>query len=171
MIQKLQTHLTRFINWLESNPETIGILGILRSNEDMELKRLYKEINHLRDRLRLLVDKLTNDSSAYNRLVNQSYSHIKRKEKSLKIPKDMFVGQSEESKEDRELRIATIQEIIIVATSLKGLFKKTKKYSEINKAEQMAMNNKSELLCDMILASFRDVATSEGIIMAKKGKI
>ena len=32
----------------------------------------------------------------------------------------------------------------------------------------MAMNIKSELLCDMILASFRDVPTSEGNLITSK---
>jgi hypothetical protein len=165
MIQKLQTHLTRFINWLENNSETRGIRSILRSNEDVELSRLYKEINNLQDRLRLLIDKLSNDTSAYDRLVNQAYSHIKRKEKSLKIPKDMFVCQPEEIREDREFRVSTIQELIMVSSSLKILFNQVNKRQTPKGAEQMAINTKCELLCDMILATFKDVSTVEGNLM------
>ena len=165
MIQKLQTYLTRFIGHLEDNSETRFIRSVLRSNEDMELNRLYKEINHLRDRLRILIDKLTNDSLAYDRAINHAYSHIKRKEKSLKLQKDMFVGQSEDSKEDREFRVFTTQELIMVSLSLKNLFNQINKHQTPKGVEQIAINAKCELLCDMILATFKDVSTVEGNLM------
>ena len=168
MIQKLQTHLTRFIGWLEDSSETRFIRSILQSNEDIELSRLYKEINHLKARLIALIDKLSQDSQEFESAINSAYSHIKRKQKSLKLPKDTFAEPTVNTNEDRDLRVSTIQEMIIVAASLKNLFNKTKKYSEINEAEQMAMNIKSEMLCDMILASFRDVSTSEGNLITSK---
>ena len=168
MIKKLQTHLTRFINWLEDNSEASFIHNILRSNEDVELSRLYKEINYLKARLITLVDKLSQDSQEFESAINSAYSHIKRKQKVLKLPKETCTKLLGDTNEDRDLRVSTIQEMIIVSASLKNLFKKIKKYSEINQAEQMAMNIKSELLCDMILASFRDVSTSEGTLMKIK---
>ena len=86
----------------------------------------------------------------------------------LKRPKETITKLLGDTNEDRDLRVSTIQEMTIVAASLKNLFNKTKKYSEINKAEQMAMNIKSEMLCDMILASFRDVSTSKGNLITSK---
>lgn len=168
MIKKLQTHLIRFINWLEDSSETRFIRSILQSNEDIELSRLYKEINHLKVKLITLVGKLSQDSQEFESSINSAYSHIKRKQKVLKFPKETFTEPAVNTNEDQDLRVSTIQEMIIVASSLKNLFRKIKKYSEINQAEQMAMNIKSELLCDMILASFRDVSTSEGTLMKIK---
>lgn len=168
MIQKFQIHLTRFIGWLEYNSETRFIRSILQSNEDVELSRLYKEINSLKARLIALVDKLNQDSQEIESTINSAYSHIKRKQKIFNLPKDACAEFLGDTNEDRDLRVSTIQEMIIVATSLKSLFNKIKKHSEINKAEQMAMNIKSELLCDMILASFRDVPTSEGNLITSK---
>jgi hypothetical protein len=168
MIQKLQTHLTRFIGWLEDSSETRFIRSILQSNEDVELSRLYKEMNYLKARLIVLVDKLSHDSQKFESSINSAYSHIKRKQKVLKLPKETSTKLLGDTNEDRDLRVSTIQEMIIVAASLKNLFNKIKKYSEINEAEQMAMNIKSELLCDMILASFRDVSTSEGNLITSK---
>ena len=168
MIKKLQTHLTRFIGWLEDNSETRFIRSILQSNEDIELSRLYKEMNYLKAKLIALVDKLSQDSQEFEITINSAYSHIKRKQKGLNLPKDTCTKLLGDTNEDRDLRVSTIQEMIIVAVSLKNLFNKTKKYSEINKSEQMAMNIKSEMLCDMILASFRDVSTSEGNLITSK---
>lgn len=168
MIKKLQTHLIRFINWLEDSSETRFIRSILQSNEDIELSRLYKEINHLKVKLITLVGKLSQDSQEFESSINSAYSHIKRKQKVLKFSKETYPKLLEDTNEDQDLRVSTIQEMIIVASSLKNLFKKIKKYSEINQAEQMAMNIKSELLCDMILASFRDVSTSEGTLIKIK---
>lgn len=168
MIKKLQTHLTRFIDWLEDNSETRFIRSILQSNEDVELSRLYKEINYLKARLIALIDKLSQDSQEFESSINSAYSHIKRKQKVLKLPKETSTKLLGDTNEDRDLRVSTIQEMTIVAASLKNLFNKIKKYSEINEAEQMAMNIKAEMLCDMILASFRDVSTSEGNLITSK---
>lgn len=168
MIQKLRTNLMRFINWLEDSYELSFIRAVLSSNEDLELSRLYKEMNYLKARLIALVDKLSHDSQEFESAINSAYSHIKRKQKTLKLPKETCTKLLVDTNEDQDLRVSTIQEMIIVAASLKNLFKKIKKYSEISKAEQMAMNIKSELLCDMILASFRDVSTSEGNLITSK---
>ena len=77
MIKKLQTHLTRFINWLEDSSETRFIRSILQSNEDIELSRLYKEINYLKVKLITLVGKLSQDSQEFESSINSAYSHIK----------------------------------------------------------------------------------------------
>ena len=89
MIKKLQTHLTRFIGWLEDNSETRFIRSILQSNEDVELSRLYKEINNLKARLIALVDKLSQDSQEFESAINSAYSHIKRKQKVLNLSNDI----------------------------------------------------------------------------------
>lgn len=155
MIQKLQTYLTRFINWLESNSETRFIRSVLSSNEDLELNRLYKEINHLRDRLRILIDKFTNDTLAYERAINHAYSHIKRKQKFLKLPTHELANIME-----NELRVATSKDAIIVANRLKKTLEKTKTY--YNKtAEQIAQDTDAEMLCNIVLSVHQDVNTIE----------
>lgn len=168
MIQKLRTYLIRLVNWLEDNYELSFIRAVLSSNEDLELKRLYKEINHLKARLITLIDKLSEESQEFEIKVNSAYSHIKRKKKSLKLPKDTFAEPTVSTNSDRDLRVSTIQEIIMVTTALKKLFTKGNKFSEINEAQQMAINIKSELLCDMLLASFQYISTFEGNLMQKK---
>ncbi|MFK7973672.1 MAG: hypothetical protein AB8B66_02245 [Rickettsiaceae bacterium] len=168
MIQKLRTYLIRLINWLEDNYELSFIRAVLSSNEDLELQRLYKEINHLKARLITIIDKLSEESQEFEIKVNSAYSHIKRKKKSLKLPKDTFAEPTVNTNADRDLRVSTIQEIIIVTSSLKKLFTKVKKFPAINEAEQMAINIKSELLCDMLLASFKYISTFEGNLMKTK---
>ena len=168
MIQKLRTYLIRLINWLEDNYELSFIRAVLSSNEDLELKRLYKEINYLKARLIALIDKLNEESQEFEIKVNSAYSHIKRKKKSLKLPKDTFAEPTVNTNSDRDLRVSTIQEIIIVTTALKKLFTKGNKSPEINEAQQMAINIKSELLCDMLLASFQYISTFEGNLIERK---
>lgn len=168
MIQKLRTYLIRLVNWLEDNYELSFIRAVLSSNEDLELKRLYKEINHLKARLITLIDKLSEESQEFEIKVNSAYSHIKRKKKSLKLPKDTFAEPTVNTNSDRDLRVSTIQEIIIVTNALKKLFTKGNKFSEINEAQQMAINIKSELLCDMLLASFQYISTFEGNLIERK---
>lgn len=164
MIQKLQTYLTRFINWLEDNSETRFIRSVLRSNEDVELTRLYEKINHLRDRLITLADKLNCNNQEFEAAINSAYSHIKRKQKMLKLPEGVFANASQPDSE-RELRVATIKEITLVASNLKKLYERTKKAKDIKPAEQIIMNIQSETICDMVLASFRDVSTTEGTLI------
>ena len=168
MIQKLRTYLIRLVNWLEDNYELSFIRAVLSSNEDLELKRLYKEINHLKARLITLIDKLSEESQEFEIKVNSAYSHIKRKKKSLKLPKDTFAESIVNTNSDRDLRVSTIQEIIIVTTALKKLFTKGNRFPEINEAQQMAINIKSELLCDMLLASFQYISTFEGNLIERK---
>ena len=76
MIQKLRTNLMRFINWLEDSYELSFIRAVLSSNEDLELSRLYKEMNYLKARLIALVDKLSQDSQEFESTINSAYSHI-----------------------------------------------------------------------------------------------
>lgn len=169
MIQKLRTYLIRFINWLEDNYELQFIRSVLLSNEDLELKKLYKEINTLKARLISLVDQLNKDSQEFEIKINSAYSHIKRKKKTLKLPKESVAAFPQDTDKDRDLRVSTIQEIVMVTTALKKLLSKIKKYPEINPVEQTAINIQSELLCDILLASFKYISTFEGTLMNIKG--
>ena len=154
MIKKLQTYLTRFINWLESNSETRFIRSVLSSNEDLELNRLYKEINHLRDRLRILIDKFTNDSLAYERAINHAYSHIKRKHKSLKLPHSQLkevIGY--------ELSVYSSQDAVIVANRLQKMLEGAK--AKPHKVQYEMITQESETLSHMVLNIYRDIPTIE----------
>lgn len=155
MIQKLRTYLIRFINWLESNSETRIIRSVLSSNEDLELSRLYKEMNYLNGLLRTYLDKVNEISSNYERAINQAYSHIKRKQKFLKIPHSQLkeaVGT--------ELSVYSSQDAMLVATRLQKMLEgaKAKPY----KVQYEMIARESETLSHMVLNIHRDIPTIEG---------
>lgn len=86
MIQKFQTYFTRFINYLESNSDTRLFKTYLKNHEDLELKKIYMEVNYLNGLLRSYLDKISEINLNYERAINQGYSHFKRKQQILKPP-------------------------------------------------------------------------------------
>ena len=154
MIQKLQTYLTRFINWLESNSETRFIRSVLSSNEDLELSKLYKEMNYLNGILRMYLDKVREISLNYERAINQAYSHIKRKQKILKTPHSQLkeaVGS--------ELSVYSSQEAVIVANRLQKMLEGAK--TKPHKVQYEMITQESETLSHMVLNIHRDIPTIE----------
>lgn len=154
MIQKFQTYFTRFINWLENNSETLFIRSVLRSNEDTELSKLYKEMNYLNGILRTYLDKISEISLNYERAINQAYSHIKRKQKFLKLPHS-------ELKEviGSELSVYSSQDAMLVATRLQKMLGHAK--TRPHKVQYEIIVQEAETLSLMVLNIHRDIPTIE----------
>ena len=154
MIQKFQTYFTRFINWLENNSETRFIRRVLSSNEDTELSKLYKEMNYLNGVLRTYLDKISEISLNYERAINQAYSHIKRKQKFLKLPHS-------ELKEviGSELSVYSSQDAMLVATRLQKILDHAK--TRPHKVQYEIIVQEAETLSLMVLNIHRDIPTIE----------
>ncbi len=163
MIQKLRTYIIRFINWLESNSETRFIRSVLSSNEDLELSRLYKEMNYLNGLLRTYLDKVSEISLNYERTINQAYSHIKRKQKILKLPyshlKDA-VGS--------ELSVYSSEDARLVANRLQKMLSQAK--TKPHKAQYEMIAQESETLSHIVLNIHRDIPTIEGVFREMEEK-
>lgn len=142
------------MNWLENNSETLFIRSVLSSNEDTELSKIYKEMNYLNGLLRRYLDKVSEISLNYERAINQAYSHIKRKQKFLKLPHS-------ELKEviGSELSVYSSQEAVLVAARLQKMLgqAKVKPY----KVQYEMIVQESETLSHMVLNIHRDIPTIE----------
>ncbi len=154
MIQKLQTYFTRFINYLESNSDTRLFKSYLKNNEDLELKKIYMQVNHLNALLRSYLDKISEINLNYERAINQGYSHLKRKQKILKLPHN-------ELKEviGSELGIYCPQDAINVATRLLKILEQIK--SKPHESQYRIIVEDAKSLSDIVLSMHRDIPTIE----------
>lgn len=154
MIQKLQTYLIRFINWLEDNSEVRFIHSVLSSNEDIELNRLYKEINYLKARSIDLGDKLSKNNQIIESAINSAYSHIKRKHKFLKMPYNEL-----QEGINSELSAYSTQDAILVATRLQKILELARSKPEKVRYETVASD--SDTLARIVLYLYQDIPTIE----------
>lgn len=163
MIQKLQTLLTRIINYLESNADTRVFKAYLEKYEDPELKTMYQQLNYLNGVLRKNLDKLCEINLNYEQVINQGYSHLKRKKRILEAPD----RQLKEIIGD-ELRTHSAQDAINVANRIS----KTVQQISVNShnPQHNIIIEEAKTLASIVLEIHRDVPTVESCIREVQGE-
>lgn len=163
MIQKLQTLLTRIINYLESNPDTRVFKAYLEKYEDPELKTMYRHLNYLNGLLRKNLDKLCEINLNYEQVINQGYSHLKRKKRILEIPD----RQLKEIIGD-ELRTHSAQDAINVANRISKIVQQISVNS--HNPQHNIIIEEAKTLASIVLEIHRDVPTVESCIRETQGE-
>ena len=163
MIQKLQTLLTRIINYLESNADTRVFKAYLEKYEDPELKTMYQQLNYLNGVLRKNLDKLCEINLNYEQVINQGYSHLKRKKRILEIPD----RQLKEIIGD-ELRTHSAQDAINVANRISKIVQQISVNS--HNPQHNIIIEEAKTLASIVLEIHRDVPTVESCIREVQGE-
>ena len=155
MIPKINTHLTRFINWLEENSEKQFIINFIKAHEDPYLDSLYQEMNFVVYRIMKLINQLTDQTINYEQLINQAYSQIKRKVKIINSPNNDLTKIKES-----ELRLITNHEAIVIANRLQKMIA-TNSEDDNRTAQQMDQDAATALLCNIVLNTYQEFNTIE----------
>jgi hypothetical protein len=159
MIQKLQTYITRIINWLENNSETRFIRSVLSSNEDIELGKIYKEMNYLNGCLRNYLSKVSEISLNYERSINQAYSHIKRKQKILKLPHSELKDSI-----GTELSVYSSHDAIVIAERIEKMLDQANR--KPHKTQYDTIVEDTAMLSRVVLNIHKNIPTIENSLRA-----
>lgn len=170
MIQKYQTLINRFANYLEDNQELVFIKKYLNRKqkqnqeveslrEDQELKAHLIEMNSIIQRIRKSLEILSNNVHKLELSSNAAFSHLKRKARVLGVS-NYELGTVIED----ELRITNPKEILAVANRLSKLLDFSKKRQNKTPA-QIEIEEDATTLVQMIVGVYQDMNTIEGEVI------